>query len=157
MKRFWLLCVPRGRTTIWNFPFAVLHYLLTFTLHSSTSITIFFFLFKCLLSTFFRVHHTWSLKFDAWIFSNVMWYFVTKIVLTYCEKKLLVLEKNFWNSRLKAKNLQKLFEITRTIYLKSERSKQFLVTEGFFNFSWKFYIFDRLEQLGFKLEKNIGI
>ena len=151
------LCTTRGRTTIWNFPFAVLHYLLTFTLHSSTSITIFFFLFKCLLSTFFRVHHTWSLKFDAWIFSNVMWYFVTKIVLTYCEKKLLVLEKNFWNSRLKAKNLQKLFEITRTIYLKSERSKQFLVTEGFFNCSWKFYIFDRLEQLGFKLEKNIGI
>ena len=45
LKRFWLLCVPRGRTTIWNFPFAVLHYLLTFTLHSSTSITISFFLF----------------------------------------------------------------------------------------------------------------
>ena len=30
-----------------------------------------------------------------------------KIVLTYCKKKnVLVIEKNFWNSRLKAKNLQ---------------------------------------------------
>ena len=46
---------------------------------------------------------------------NNQWYFVTKIVLTYCEKKLLgVIEKNFRNSRLKAENLQD-FEITRTI------------------------------------------
>ena len=31
-----------------------------------------------------------------------VWYFVTKIVLIYCEKKnVLVIEKNFWNSRLK--------------------------------------------------------
>ena len=30
-------------------------------------------------------------------------YFVTKIGLTYCEKKIvLVIEKNFWKSRLKA-------------------------------------------------------
>ena len=29
------------------------------------------------------------------------WYFVTKIVLTYCEKKnVLVIEKYFWNLRL---------------------------------------------------------
>jgi hypothetical protein len=48
--------------------------------------------------------------------------------------------ENFWNSRLKAKNLQNL------------RSEQFLVTECFFNFSWK-----KLEQLEFKLEKYIGI
>ena len=35
------------------------------------------------------------------------WYFVTNIVLTYCEKKkILVIEKNFWNSRLKAENLK---------------------------------------------------
>ena len=30
------------------------------------------------------------------------WYFISKIVLTYCEKKnVLMIEKNFWNSRLK--------------------------------------------------------
>ena len=35
-------------------------------------------------------------------FIRKQWYFVTKIVLTYCEKKnALVIEKNFWNSRLK--------------------------------------------------------
>ena len=35
------------------------------------------------------------------------WYFVTKIVLTYCEKKIvLVVKKNFWNLGLKAENLK---------------------------------------------------
>ena len=39
-------------------------------------------------------------------------YFVSKIVLTYCEKKnILVIVKNFWNSRLKAKNLQKIEDL----------------------------------------------
>ena len=52
---------------------------------------------------------------------------------TYCEKKIvLVIEKNIWNSKLKAKNLQN-FEITKTIYSNSERSEHFLVTECFFN------------------------
>ena len=38
------------------------------------------------------------------------WYFVTKIVLAYCEKKIvLVIERNFWNSRLKAENLQNVW------------------------------------------------
>ena len=36
-------------------------------------------------------------------------------------KKILVIEKNFWNKRMKAKNLQ-IFEVTRTIYSNSERS-----------------------------------
>ena len=34
------------------------------------------------------------------------WYFVTKIVLTYCEEKIvLVIDKKILNSRLKAENL----------------------------------------------------
>jgi hypothetical protein len=38
-------------------------------------------------------------------------FFVTKIVLTYCEKKIvLLIEKNFWNSRSKAENLQKILD-----------------------------------------------
>ena len=46
------------------------------------------------------------------------WYFVTKIVLTYCEIKLFY----FWNSRLKVENLQKkTFEITWTIYSNCKR------------------------------------
>ena len=47
------------------------------------------------------------------------WYFVTKIVL--------VIEKSFWNSRLKAR-ICKIFEITRIIYSNNERSDQLLVT-----------------------------
>ena len=43
------------------------------------------------------------------------WYFVTKIVL--------VIEKNFWNSRLQAENLQNF----------QDRSDQFLASECFFN------------------------
>ena len=50
------------------------------------------------------------------------WYFVTKIVLTYCEKELFQWSRKTW-----------VFEITRTIYSYSERSEQFLVTECFFN------------------------
>ena len=67
------------------------------------------------------------------------WYFVTKIVLTYCGKK--------------------LFSITRTICSNSERSEQFLVIElnAFLTYSWRFLRSKKLEQLKFKLEKNIGI
>ena len=43
------------------------------------------------------------------------WYFVTKIVLTYCEKKMFEIRKNF--------------EITRKIYSRSERSEEFLDLE----------------------------
>ena len=48
------------------------------------------------------------------------------------ENIVLVTKKNFWNSRLKAENLQS-FEITKTIYSNSKRSEQFLITESFFN------------------------
>ena len=38
---------------------------------------------------------------------KMKWYFVTKIVLTYCEKKnVLMVKKNFWNSRLEAEKLK---------------------------------------------------
>ena len=57
------------------------------------------------------------------------WYFVTKIVLTYFEKKL------FWWSRKTFEiRISNIFEITRTIYSNSERSEQFLVKECFFYF-----------------------
>ena len=65
--------------------------------------------------------------------SDRNWYFLTKIVPTYCEKKCSsVREETFEKSRLKAENLQK-FDITKTIYLNSERSEIFLVTECFLN------------------------
>ena len=73
------------------------------------------------------------------------WPFLTKIVLTYCEKKL------FWRPRI-----CKIFEITRTIYSNSERSEQFLVTECFLTCSWRFLRSNKLEQLEFKLEKLLG-
>ena len=48
------------------------------------------------------------------------------------EKIVLVIEKNFFNSRLKAENLQN-FEITRIIYSNSERSGQFSTFPGGFS------------------------
>ena len=40
-------------------------------------------------------------------FINDFCYFDSQIVLTFCEKKnVLVIKKNFWNSRLKAENLK---------------------------------------------------
>ena len=50
-----------------------------------------------------------------------------------------------------------MFEITRVIYSRSERSEQFLVTNPFLTCSWMFLISNKLEQSKFKLEKNIGI
>ena len=48
------------------------------------------------------------------------------------EKNALVIEKNFWNWRLKAENLQNFWD-QKTTYSNNERSEQFLVTECFFN------------------------
>ena len=77
-----------------------------------------------------KVYVKFNAKFSSTIQSfskpvllNRKWYFVTKIVL--------VIEKIFWNLRLKAENC-KIFEITKTIYSSSERSEQFLATECFF-------------------------
>ena len=68
------------------------------------------------------------------------WYFDTKIVLNYYEKKnVLAIEKNFWKSRLKAENLQKSLE-------------QFIQT-----CSWRFLRSNKSEQFEFKPEKHIGI
>ena len=46
------------------------------------------------------------------LFIISLWYFVTKIVLTLLwEKIVLVIEKNFWNSMLKAENLKFFWEL----------------------------------------------
>ena len=59
------------------------------------------------------------------------WYFVTKIVLTYREKKLFQWSRKTFEIR--GWRICKNFEIARTICSNSERSEQFLVTECFFN------------------------
>ena len=48
----------------------------------------------------------------------------------------------------------KKFEITRTIYLISESSEQFLKQNAFSTCSWSFLRSKKLEQFKFKLEKN---
>ena len=85
------------------------------------------------------------------------WFPLKKLVFCYqnCsdllwEWNVLVIKKNFWNSRLKAKNFQKIW----TICSNSERSEKFLVRERFYNL---FLEVNKLEQLEFKLEKIIGI
>ena len=69
-----------------------------------------------------------SMSHQFWL-SNLRVLFVEWV---FCYQNFLVIEKNIWNSRLKAENLQN-FEITRTIYSNSERSEQFVVTECFLN------------------------
>ena len=78
-----------------------------------------------------KIHST-SLPFFIRTWLQV-WYFVTKINLTYCEKKLFYWSRKKneiqgWRARI-----CKSFEITRTFCSNSERSEQFLVTECFFN------------------------
>ena len=74
--------------------------------------------------------HSWknSPNSIATVFVCKKWYFVTKIVLTFYEKKIvLVIEKNVWNSRLKAENLQTFWDPKNNLF------KQLLVTKCFFN------------------------
>ena len=52
------------------------------------------------------------------------WYFVTKIVLTYCEK-------NFWNSRLKAENL-KFFLRSLNNFFKQRKARTMFGNRMFF-------------------------
>ena len=54
------------------------------------------------------------------------------------------------------KLLRSLEQFIQTVHC-SERSEQFLVTKCFLTCSWRFLISTKLEQLDFKLEKNIGI
>ena len=74
---------------------------------------------------------------QRWIYSTL--FLLWKMVFCYqnCsdllwEKIVLVIEKDFWNLRLKAENLQ-IFETTKSVGSNSERSEQYLVTECFFN------------------------
>ena len=54
-------------------------------------------------------------------------------------------------------DLEKKFGVTRTIYLNSERTDQFLKRNVFLTCSWRFLRSNILEQLDIKSEKNIGI
>ena len=62
------------------------------------------------------VHKWFFLKTESSF--SILWNFdfqlVTKIVLTYCEKKLI--EKNFWNWRLKAENLQNFWDHQNNLF-----------------------------------------
>ena len=72
--------------------------------------------------------------FNFWNNSSCkIWYFVTKIVLTYCEKKLFQWSRKTFKIRGWRPRIYKNFEITRTICSNSEMSEQILVTECFFN------------------------
>ena len=52
-----------------------------------------------------------SLQSHIWIFIHVQfWYFVTKKKIILWEKIVLVIEKNFWNSRLRAENLHNFWD-----------------------------------------------
>ena len=70
------------------------------------------------------------LYYDKWPHYFLhQWYFVCKIVLTYCEKKNLI-EIFIWNSRLKAGNLQNVWD--HLIYF-FKQSEQFLKQNSFLN------------------------
>ena len=63
--------------------------------------------------------------FNKKLFPKLFWPSVREKNCIFFTKIVLVIEKNFWNSRLKAENLQN--------YSNIESSEQFLVTECFFN------------------------
>ena len=74
-------------------------------------------------------------------------------------KKAFCYQKLFWPSTVwrNCSSDLKNFEITRTICSKNKMSEQFLVTKCFFKLFLEVLRSNKLEQLKFKLEKNIGI
>ena len=77
-------------------------------------------------ATWFPFNSEYEMVFCFQNCSNLLW-----------EKIVLVIEKNFWNSRLKAENLQK-FETAWTFFSNSERSALFLKQNAFLTCSWRF-------------------
>ena len=75
----------------------------------------------------------WTSYVSEWndwlLFLGFVWFDYQHCSDFLWEKFVLVIMKNFWNSRLKVENLK----IFRTIYSNSERSELFLVTECLFN------------------------
>ena len=90
----------------------------------------------------------------ASVLMNKEWYFVTKIVLTYCEKKLFSWSRKTFEIRGWWPRICKKFEITRTIYSNSERSEQFLVTECFFNLFLEVSHIQKIRKIRIHFGKN---
>ena len=71
------------------------------------------------------------------------------------EKIVQVIEKDLWIGGWRP-GICKSFEITKTIYSNSERSEHFGKQNAFSTCSCRFLMSNKLEQVEFKLEKNIG-
>ena len=71
------------------------------------------------------------------------------------EKNVLVIKKNFWNSRLQAENLQNFWDHKNNLFKQWKVRSIFGSRMVFLTCSWKFLISNKLEQLESKLEKNI--
>ena len=73
------------------------------------------------------------------------------------EKIVLLIEKNFWNSRLKAENLQKFWDYKNNLF-EQWKVRTIFATECFLNlFLEVSQTYNTLQQLEFQLEKIIGI
>ena len=77
-----------------------------------------------------------------------VWYFVTKNVLTYCEKNIFYWSRKTFEIQGWRLRICKIFEIT----VKGQNI--FWEQNAFSTFSWRFLISNRLDQLEFKLEKK---
>ena len=62
------------------------------------------------------------------------WYFVNKIVLTYCEKICSSDREKSLKFETEGQEFANFLGVTRTVYTNSERSEQFWVTKCFFNY-----------------------
>ena len=83
------------------------------------------------------------------------WYFVTKIVLTYCEKKIvLVIEKKLLKFEAEDREFSNFLRSLEQFIQIVKGQNNFLQKNAFLTFPWRFLISNKLEQLQFKLEKN---
>ena len=87
-------------------------------------------------------------------FDQFLWNFLldkTRNNIALWEKIVLVIKKNFWNSRLKAKNLQQFWDHLKKF--KQWTVRTILKQNDFLTCSWKFLISKKFEHLKCKLEQ----
>ena len=93
-------------------------------------------------------------KYEVALLNGILF---QKLFLPTERKKLFLWSRKTFEIRGWRPRICKIFEISRTIYLNSERSEQFLKENNSLTYFWRFLRSNTLEQFKFKLEKIIGI
>ena len=85
-----------------------------------------------------------------------MWYYVTKIVLTYCEKKCSNDREKLLKFEGEGREFSKFLRSVKQFIPTLKGQNNFWYQNAFLTCSWKFLRSNKVEQLKFQLKKILG-